>query len=192
MNTMKTFQLGAPPPHAGVYLIRHIPTQKIYFGKTVNLKRRYMEWRTGAATGSKFGSIRLRDMMLATPLDEWEFCVLKELPDSTDSELRSYELRAIEAASARCSERLLNTIGTGEYPVEGYRKSKITYKGKPVLQTEAAKFLGVSPKSLAKRMAKRRAKGEYETRLETLMELSNLYREQQKHFPKNTGREIPK
>lgn len=176
---MKTYQLDAPPPSAGIYAVRHKPTQRLYIGRSLNLKRRHSEWRGVVANGLNVPSEHFRTMLAGCPPEEWEFLILAEFPGVTEKVLAEKEHEAISKVRASKPKLLLNTLEVSKVRVPGTAtspKSVVTHEGNPIPQTRAAEMLGVSVKMLQKRLARWRGRGVYEISMDQLKALSEKYR----------------
>lgn len=179
---MKTYQFSTPPRVPGVYLVRHKPTDRLYVGRTVDLSRRYSEWKMTFSAHLGVKSFRIKELLEEGGADEWEFSILAELPGATEEQLADYETRAVTRIGNRAPERLLNTIapsnpkaarapGAATSP-----KSSITLEGRTIAYSVAAKILGCSVKQVQKRMARYREKGIFEVDVGHLKTLSEKYR----------------
>ena len=111
--------------------------------------------------------------------EDWEFCILVELPSATDQDLVDYEERAIAKLSKKAPEKVLNIMANVNVPRQDLGssapKSTITHNNIPISYTAAAKMLGCSMKQLQKRLRRYRLKDVMVVELEVLMELSERY-----------------
>jgi hypothetical protein len=177
---MKIYPLDAPTNNAGIYAIANRVTGQMYIGKSKHLKRRYQEWRSVFQSGLGHKNLRLKDAI--ANVSDWEFKVLLELPENTsEEELDKLERDAIQKATLRASELVLNAV----IPVQGRTKTAgetspksrvLDHAGGTISYATAARELGVRTKSLQKRLANYRVQGITEIELSTLKELSEKYR----------------
>lgn len=179
-HCMKTFTLTSPPPHAGIYVLRNTSTGELYVGQTVNLRRRYQEWRGVFATALKASNLRILEIIQNSNLNDWVFGVLYEAPGADPKSLDEMEAKAINKLHTVNPDKVLNVMGlAGKNHTPGHgnpAKSVITYQGEPISYNEAVRRLGTSTKQLQKRLKKRRDRGETTTRLEELVALSAQYK----------------
>jgi len=179
---MKTYQLSTPPRMPGIYLIRHKPTDRLYVGRSLDLFRRYSDWKLSLTTHLGIRSSAIKELAKQSCIDDWEFSTLIVYPGATDEQLSEYENRAVSKIGGSSPDRLLNTImpSTPQTPRPPggttSPKSVITLEGKPTTYSSAAKILGCTPKQVQKRMARYRGRGVYEVEVEELKTLSEKYR----------------
>lgn len=174
---MKIYPLGAPPPKAGIYLIRNTVTGMLYVGRSMNLRRRFSEWRMSVVQKFNIRSFKFVQALESGSSEDWEFGIIAEFDAITDDELAEYEYKAVARLASKFPNRLLNTI-TPSQPSKAINvaKSTILYEGRPVSYAEAANKLGCSSKQLQKRMARYRKKGVDTVELEKLLDLTQVYR----------------
>ncbi len=178
--------MGAPPIHAGLYEIRNTTTQQVYIGKSVNLRRRYSEWKgvwtsggVGATSQEMIGAIR------ETPTHDWGFSVLCDMPGATEAELRVSELAEIHKAMQRggClntiapEKRLYDTSASVSGPAGNTRKSTILDEsGNPMNYAAAARVLGITRQAVKKRLQVWRAKETYSVNIADWAALHKTHR----------------
>lgn len=177
---MKTFSFASPPSVAGVYLLKNVKTDDVYIGKSVNLRRRFNEWKSVFVTGLGVKSFKLLTVITDRTLEHWEFLVVAEFPGATEKELAAYETRAISRFAKEWRGVVLNTMIPPEIvkPADTSfgPKSVIEHEGRSIAYTSVAKILGCGTKQLQKRMARYREKGISTVQLEDLKKLSDKYR----------------
>lgn len=178
---MKAYPFASPDPIPGLYALSNNVTGQIYIGRSVNLRRRFQEWRGVFTSGVGAKSNQILDTAMNSNPADWSFMVLFESPNTSETELANLEKRAIQRVYDQQPARVLNTL----VPVPdltrkvGPRSAKSiieTADGKSVSYAEAAKALGCSTKSLQKRLSKRRASGMTNHKLEDLIALTEKYR----------------
>lgn len=108
---MKTYPLFSPPAHAGIYALKHRETGQIYVGRSVNLRRRFIEWKgvfVNGGVGAKNHEIMA--VARATGAENWDFLVVAELPGATEEELANHEDIAIKRVRTGRPDGVLNKI----------------------------------------------------------------------------------
>ena len=180
---MKTYRIAMPPRHAGVYMLKNAKTKSYYVGQSVSLYRRFCEWRSALQGGYGIRSASIFGAVSSSDLEDWEFCIVRELPGATENELNGAESSVIHNLKAR-GVLLLNhqPVLQTQLPVSGRGLLPITYEGRIVTHKQAAEILGCSVKTIGKRAARYRARGETIIRLEDWGEVSKKYRPQKNQF----------
>jgi predicted GIY-YIG superfamily endonuclease len=172
---MTSFQLNYPPACAGLYFLKHVPSQRVYVGGTKNLKRRLRQWRDSSYRAGL--QSKLYEAFGETELEDWEFVVAKEMPGADLETLKQVEEAAIKKILDQRPESCLNT-DTAVPPQrgDGGAKTTLTYRGKPISQTQAAVVLGCQPNTVSKRLAQKRKRGVFSVTVEELLELTKKWR----------------
>lgn len=174
---MKTYPLTPPPRLPGLYALKHRPTGKLYIGRTIDLQRRYAEWKNAVNTGLGIKSTLLAKMFSDCPADGWEYVVLQEIPGADEQTLADRESKAIDRLGQRAPHLLLNTLAAAvrvsPHPAS---RTVLTHEGKPITYAQAALALGCSQKQVQKRTARWRAKGVSHLTLDQLKTLTEKYR----------------
>lgn len=175
---MKIYPLDSPPKHAGIYAIINRLTREIYIGKSVNMQRRYQEWRAIVSSGFGHKNIRFMEAAKGNGRD-WDFHILYEAGDATHEELDSFEARAITKALQRDPSKVLNALLPAA-PKAGRGltapKSRITMGGQQVNYSAAARVLSCEVHHLQKRLMNYRKRGVYDNRLEDLLAATEEHR----------------
>lgn len=176
---MKTYQFNTPPAVPGIYVVRHKPSDRLYIGRSLDLARRYQEWKTVFRSHLGVKSSEILKLLEGSTPEDWEFGIIAELPGATDDTLADYEERAVTRVGNKSPARLLNTLNPAiprKQETATSPKSAITRGGTPVPYSEAARVLGCTVKQVQKRMARWRAKGVYTVAVEDLKTLTEKYR----------------
>lgn len=172
---MTTFPMDSPPRAPGLYELRHNTNGLFYIGKSVDLHRRYQEWRAVFSSGLGHKNAKLAAAM--THPADWTFNVVRVILDNTP--LAPVEEAAIRTAQLAAPELLLNAVlpaGTSSRRLSGPQpKTTITYAGREVSYNEAATLLDCSRETLAKRLSKYRQRGTTTVELERLLSLSEKW-----------------
>lgn len=169
---MQSYQMSSPPPSPGIYALHNQKTGKLYIGRSINLRRRYQEWRATLSSG-----LGVKNYLMLEALDEicpedWTFNVLLNLPNATDTDLARYEDRAIQKVHHLRPKAVLNATlpATRERKHHEVPKSVVLGEGGvPVSYKDAAAVLGTSTKQLMKRLKNRRKRGVFEVKLADLI-----------------------
>lgn len=178
---MTTYPFASPPPSPGVYLIRNTQTGQVYIGQSMDLRRRFNEWRSVFLSRLGVKSFRLLGAVTDAAPENWEFTVLTVMPGASKEELSKLEDRAIQRVFDKAPDKALNTLAGGTVakplnPTGAGPLSVLTHGGKQVGYEYARRLLGCSPKQLQKRLRRHREKGHTVVALEELIELSEKYR----------------
>lgn len=166
--------MDSPPRAPGLYELRHNTNGLFYIGKTVDLHRRYAEWRGVFSTGLGHKNAKLAAAM--THPADWTFNVLRVILDNTP--LAPAEAGAIRDAMAHSPNLLLNVMlpdGKMIHHPAAPPKSTVTLEGRQISYAEAAEALGCSRETLAKRLAKYRQQGKTEVTLEHLLAMTEKW-----------------
>ena len=173
---MKTFPLDSPQNIPGVYALRNLTVKRLYVGQTTDLLRRVTEWRAVARGGSGSGFALVRDELQGTPIADWEFLVVKEMPGATSVELRKAEAEITEYLRGKFEGAVANAelpppeVAPNAKGMMSIARSTVTYQGKPISYSEARVLLNTQKaKTLHKRLAKYRAKGVTTVSVEQLL-----------------------
>lgn len=160
---MTSFPMHNPPIVSGIYTLKHKTTGQVYVGQSVNLKRRYFEWK--AVFSSKLGATNplLNGAIQISNPEEWEYSVLIECPPE---KLTSTENEVIRRLKEKNPGVCLN--GTTPQPkgemVERAEGSislteVIDENGQPMTHAQIAARLGVTKQAVKKRLGVWRKKG---------------------------------
>ena len=158
------YPLAGPPPRAGLYLVKNKKTGQTYAGQTVDLGRRYNEWRSALNTGV-LRNRAVEDAIRSSDPADWEFIVVIECgPD----ELKRGEEQLIARLVAKLGPLCLNV------PDAGVRKPRpasdvgfvalsevLDESGLPMSYAQVAARLGITLDSVAKRLARLRKMGRF-------------------------------
>lgn len=170
---MTNFPMHAPPETSGVYALKHKTTGQIYVGQSVNLRRRYFEWRT--VFSSKLGATNqsLHGALQNSKPEEWEFSILAEVTPEKLNETENETIRRLRAAAPG-----LCLNGTPDRP-EGFFSaveegslalSVVTdEQGQQMTYGQVAKRCGVTKQAVKKRLAAWRGKGKNKFTIQELM-----------------------
>jgi hypothetical protein len=185
---MKTYPLAPVPSVAGLYALYHSPTRRIYIGKSVDLQRRFQEWRGVLVSGLGMKSFIMRTVIGETTIDDWDFKIAQLMPGATEQELTEAEQAFIQRAIERSPGQVLNSLlplsGRGAAPVSVTApKSTIYWNGQQVSYSVAARELGTSVHQLQRRLRKFRERGRTEVDLEDMIALTKKYRVADKEIP---------
>jgi len=103
MIDLRTF-----PSEPGVYALKHLPTKRVYFGSSHNVRSRIMRWKWNLANPAKSGK-RLTYFPI-TYVDDWEALVLQTFThEVTREELLIAEGRWIlRAFGHQNADRVIN------------------------------------------------------------------------------------
>lgn len=175
---MKTYRISLPPRTPGIYLLKNPVDRLVYVGQSENLYRRFCEWRSAFHNGYGIKSKLIYEAIKGTDLDDWEFCILKELPGASKASLDAEEASAISSLESG-GVSTLNTIPVVRSVTarRGIPQSVVvTHEGNPVTYRQAAEILGCSMKTISKRAARYKAKGYEEVRLEDWQDVTRKYR----------------
>jgi hypothetical protein len=181
---MKEFPLEYPPSGAGVYQIRNIHTNQRYIGYSIDLLRRYAEWRSAAKGSLGNGGSGVNAILANTKPEDWAFGVLRSMPGATVQDLLAAEYAEILAAKAQYGELVINKqlmppisaiqqIERGKQEnikgVANTAGTTLTYQGNTVTYSDACALIGCTRDTLTKRLAKYRQKGVYTLTVEFLL-----------------------
>jgi hypothetical protein len=181
---MKEFPLEYPPSGAGIYQIRNIHTDQRYIGYSIDLLRRYAEWRSAAKGSLGNGGSGVNAILTGTQPEDWVFAVMRTMPGATVQDLLAAEYAEILAAKAQYGELVVNKqlmppisaiqqIERGKQEnikgVANTAGTTLTYQGNTVTYSDACSLLGCTRDTLTKRLAKYRQKGVYELTVEFLL-----------------------
>ena len=155
------FQIAKPPKVAGLYALVNRTRQLIYIGQSVNLRQRAQEWSTLFTMCGGCRNTRLSTLIRETPVAEWTFNVLRELPGADRATLMKAEGAAILAAlRVRPREQVLNVTIAYAPGESSLRKSRIvTVDGNEINYSEAIVKLECSEHTFVKRLQYWRRKG---------------------------------
>jgi hypothetical protein len=165
---METFSIASPPNAPGIYLLRNTVAKTYYIGKTVNLRRRWIEWRGAFANQSNLRNSWFIDAINSTMASDWDFAVVQELDGIPAAEWRVYEQRAIKLMRAVPGITLLNDFEPEGTRVRSTALSSIRDGEQQLTITEAARRIGCQPDTLTKRLQKWRKRGRFEWTLDEL------------------------
>lgn len=176
---MNRFPIASPPEVPGIYALINSKTGQIYIGCSVDIRRRYGEWKSAFVQRLGVKSKRLLDAIEASGPEDWELVVVLQMPGASDHELAQAEERAIRRVSDERPKGNLNAIVPCEKPkAEGHtaKSSIIGENGAIMSYGAAARALGCSTQTIKKRLAKYRERGVTEIELATLRAQSAKWR----------------
>lgn len=173
---MKTYPIDSPPQNPGIYALSNRVTGQIYIGKSVNLHRRYAEWKGVFTTGLGAKNPKIQEVLNTSRRQDWDFVVLDDLPGASSSDLELAERRAIRGANKRDPDRVLNglvpdaktpeAVGTARPGASEPKSIVLSTTGEPITQREVARVLGITKGSVKQRLRKYRDRGVFEVRLD--------------------------
>lgn len=102
------YPLTVMTTNPGVYALVCRSTGKIYIGQSVNLNRRYQEWKGALTGGFRVSNKNIAKNLLDCP--DWDMVILVELPHATPADLDRNENRAIQQVKKKSPELLMNDI----------------------------------------------------------------------------------
>jgi biotin operon repressor len=150
---------------AGIYTVRNKKTGQTYLGQTVDLGRRYLEWRTATTTRLRLPNHAVEDAFKSSDRYDWEFRVLVECPAN---ELKRMEEKAIARLVADLGPLCLNVPDAGvrkprAIPQPGYLplSEVLDEHGAVMSYAQVAERLGITLDSVAKRLARLRKMGRF-------------------------------
>jgi hypothetical protein len=172
-----SYPLSTLPSEPGIYALICETTKKIYIGQTVNLNRRYIEWKGAVTGGYRVSNPNLAELLKSCP--NWSMKVLQLMPGATKKELDRAAHYAIQKVMDANPERLLNSMVQGVAAaamparyLEGNPNSNVrieTEDGRLVSKAYAAAVLGIKKDTLKKRLQKlHRERGMTAIKLEDL------------------------
>jgi len=173
---MKTYSFATPPHHPGIYVLKNVVTGHLYIGRSMDLARRYAEWKAVFTSQIGVKSMKMLQQVQSSRPEDWAFVIVQEFPEATEEALAQYEEHAITRVGNSAPDRLLNSIAPRKVGTASSPKSSVSVDGAPIAYPEAAKMLGCSVKSLQKRLAAYRKRGVNEVTLEELKALTDKYR----------------
>lgn len=152
---MHVYPMSSPSEKSGVYLLRNRVAKVYYVGKSLNLRRRWSEWKTCFATGIGF-----RNRMFATvsvdPAD-WEFVIAHLCPAN---KLGRIENEVIAELRKRKTIIVLNNHDLVHNPqAQTASKSQIFNNDRHITSVEAARIIGCRVDTLRKRLRRLRQHG---------------------------------
>lgn len=184
------YPLYGPPPRPGLYFIKNRKTHQIYVGQTVDLGRRYNEWRSAISTYLRLPNHVVEAAFKSSDRDDWVFEVLAECPAS---DLKKNEEKAITRLVTKVGPLCLNV------PDAGVRKPKsasqpgnlplsevLDEHGAVMPYARVAERLGISMNSIQKRLRNLRKAGHFKIRIDELPPRQH-YRIKYVADPKNSG-----
>src|SRR5262245_19241988 len=107
---MQRFPIAAAPETPGIYALKNAKTGQIYIGQSINLRRRYAEWKGAFVHQLGIKSKQLLAAIKASAPADREFIVLLELPGASDEDLAQAEEHAIKRTSDARPKDVLNVI----------------------------------------------------------------------------------
>lgn len=170
---MTNYPMHSPPETSGIYALKHRTTGQIYVGQSINLRRRYFEWRTVFATKLRATNHSLHGALVGTEPEDWEFIILAQV---TPADLNRVEADTIGKLRAARPELCLN--GTPETkpnlvvePQEGSLalSEVLDESGAAMSHAQIASRLGVTKQAVKKRLAAWRRKGKNKITIKDLM-----------------------
>lgn len=176
---MTTFPMASPPSGPGIYLLSNRKLGKAYVGQSLNLHRRYGEWKSVFLSKLGAKNTLLLDIIGKSDISEWEFTILQELPGATSAQLMSAETVAISriktlkptallnSTASRAADRSSPIVNDGSYRA-GLAKSKVIGPHGAMSQAEVAQAKGVTVQTVKKKLRKLRGKGIFEVEIEKL------------------------
>jgi len=159
---MTTYPLSSPPRNSGIYLLKNQATGQLYVGQALDLRRRWLEWRS--AFNEKIGvkSKVLLNAIAGTRPEDWTYQVLVEVEQKDLDRLE-------RAAITRLKDRgplLLNSLQSFAAPRRGLGGISDTAKsmimkpfGGRMSYAEAAIELGITPQAVKKKLQRFRKIG---------------------------------
>jgi hypothetical protein len=172
LEHLTMYPLAGPPKNAGLYLVKNKKTGQTYAGQTVDLARRYLEWRSKVVTRLRLPNHAVDDAFKSSDRDDWEFIVVAECPAS---ELKTKEEKLVAKLVEKLGPLCLNV------PDAGVRKPKsspqigcvplsqvLDEHGAVMTYAQVAERLGVDIKSVAKRLARLRKVGRFKSNIRDL------------------------
>lgn len=168
---MKPYPLTGPEG-CGVYIVRNRTTGQVYVGQSVDLRRRYAEWRATFSSGLGATNRALHGAIEVSNINDWDFVVF-EL--SKKENLNRLEEEVIEKVRAQIGDRCINgtepkTTRMPSALQASLKLSQVTDES-GVLMTNAqvAARCGVTRQAVKKRLAAWRAKGKYNITIRDLI-----------------------
>jgi hypothetical protein len=178
------YPLAGPPHSAGLYLVKNIKTLQVYVGQTVDLKRRYVEWRTAITTRLGLPNHAVADAMKSSDPADWVFEVFTECPAN---DLKRAEEKLVAKLIARGNQLCLNVPNAGVRKIKparqlgGVQLSEVLDENGVVLSyAQVAARLGIDKKSVGKRLARLRLAGRFKFNIKDLPA-------RQQRLPQNSG-----
>lgn len=163
---MTQYSLGSPPKTSGIYVLKNLATGHAYVGQSVNLFRRWVDWKAVMSTGAGHTNADILAMSRDGDPNDWVFSVLVEIPPDR---LEETEQKAIRRTMAALGDKCLNrqplivdkNKKTTTLPSNTYgRKSEVTGPdGKPMTIAELARHCGISRDTVKKKLHRMRQKG---------------------------------
>ena len=171
---MIEYPLATPSAERGLYLLKNSQTGKVYVGRSVDLRRRYAEWKSVFSNGLGAKNKDILAEALSTGAENWTFAVLARMPNATDKELEQAEQLAITKVGNMRPNDILNKVVSPTphevAPMNGNtRKSRVlAADGSEMTYPQAAAARGVTRQTIKKKLAKLREAGVFEISLEKL------------------------
>lgn len=157
---MNTYPLSPIPSHGGVYAIKNNKTGHVYIGRSIDLSRRFNEWKHAMTYRRALKNGPIADMLEQDPnLAHWTFTILHHDASATMLDLMNREAVAIERLKG-LGDKLLNSQGAND-PVAGtglpikVSRGVVTLTdadGNEISQREGAAILGCRVDTLRQRL----------------------------------------
>lgn len=168
---MKSYPLTGPPSAPGIYIIKNKTIKRVYAGQSVDLRRRYLEWR--AIFSSRLGATNptLHEAITTSNIEDWEFVVF-ELCEVAELNQREQEvISALRAGEYDCINGTEPKIPRKVTSLEGSTalSEVIDEDGQPMTRAQIAARCGVTAQSVKKRLAAWRRKGKIKIRITDLL-----------------------
>jgi hypothetical protein len=177
---MKKYPIGSPPETAGLYILTNRKTGQIYIGRSINLRRRYAEWKGALVQRIGVKNKKFFEAIDGSTEDDWEFGILASMPGATDEELAAAEERAILHVTNKRPTAILNgliptTKPIGPSEASAPKSSIIDDNGNEMSYADVAAALGVTIEAVRKRLKKYRSRGVYKIAFSVLKAKSDQY-----------------
>jgi hypothetical protein len=159
---MPSFPVASPPNAPGIYLLCNRTAKIFYVGKTVNLRRRWIEWRGAFNNQANLRSEVFIEIIKTTDPIDWDFEIVQDLTNVDPKRGSELENQTIETLRAMKVGTILNDFAPHGVRPRPSSRSTVRDNGETLTIAEAARRLGCMPKTLAKRLKQWRVKGKYE------------------------------
>lgn len=178
---MKAFPLDYPNNVPGIYALRNKSTRRLYVGQTIDLMRRYSEWRAIARGSLGGATAAIRADLTSGNITDWEYLVIEEMPGATRPQLLIAEEKIIFSCRQKYGDSVINADAvpapSGRAVKAANQKgaankalTKVTYQGNEISYAQARELLGSTTKGFQKRLAGYRERGITEVSVELLIE----------------------
>lgn len=170
---MLAYPLTGPSSETGLYIIKNRNTGHVYVGQSVDLRRRYQEWRTVFASGLGATNRALEEIIESTNIEDWDFYVfqtcekheLNRLEDETITKVRAQiGDKCINGTEPKVPRKVTPAL-TGNVRLS----EVIDEQGAVMTYGQVAARCGVTPQSVKKRLAVWRRKGKTRVPIQDLL-----------------------